>query len=115
MREMTNDELTLYEIIKNNKDASNYELVKKMYSTYGIILPDIPKSVPSIWTVERQIRLLKQTYPSILTNAKERQIKSDMEVKYKDMALDKNKPVKAQNEPVKVEQGTLGLFGESWW
>ena len=114
MREMTNDELTLYEIIKNNKDASNYELVKKMYSTYGIELPDIPKDLPSIWTIERQIRLLKQTYPNALTSQKERQIKAEKVSEYKDMALDKNKPMLPRNG-LKQEQVSLGLFGESWW
>lgn len=115
MREMTDDEKKLFEIIKSNTDASNYEIVREMYrKAYGIEMPYIPKELPSIWTIERQIRLLKQTYPSQLTNPKERQIKAEKETEYKDMALDKNKPYIAKNEL--NEQGTLGLFGEpSWW
>lgn len=113
MREMTDDEMALFEIIKNDTELSNYEIVRRLYSRrYGIELPKINGDLPSIWTIERQIRLLKQTYPSLLTNSKERQIKADMEVKYKDMATDQNKPIKPQTS----EQSSLGLFGENeWW
>lgn len=110
MREMTNDELALFDIIKSDTSLSNYEIVRKLYEKqYGLHLPKIGKDMPSIWTIERQIRLLKQTYPSILTDDKERAIKEEQVTKYKEMARDENKPVKPQQE-------SLGLFGENnWW
>lgn len=110
MRAMTKDETALYQIIKNNKTRNNWDLVRLFYqSQYGVELPDL-KNKPTIWTVERWIRLLKETYPHDLTTDQERQIKADQETKYKEMAKPDNRPVKAP------EQGSLGLFGEpSWW
>lgn len=109
MRAMTKEESKLYQIIKQNKNNSNWDIVRLFYKEqYNIELPDL-RNVPTVWTVERWIRLLKETYRSDLTTKEERDIKNDMQSKYKEMALPKNRPVKE-------EQGTLGLFGEpSWW
>ncbi len=119
MREMTKDEQVLYNILKNDPNCrkSNYEAVRKFYKeVYGIYLPIIPRDMPSIWTVERSIRTLKSTYPKELTDTKEREIKAEMVDRYKEMALDENKPVKPKEMAETVnEQGSLGLFGEPMW
>ena len=107
---MTNEEARLFNIIKSNKDKNNWDIVRSFYSQqYNIDLPEL-RGMPTIWTVESWIRLLKQTYPSELTSKEERQQKQEMESNYKEMAKPDNRPVKAP------EQGSLGLFGEpSWW
>lgn len=118
MRYMTDDELTMYQILRDDPACrrSNWEAVRSFYlKQYGISLPAL-RGLPTIWTVERMIRTLKSEYPNKLTDEKEREIKEEEVTKYKDMARDENKPVKPQNEPKKEEQGRLGVFGEpSWW
>lgn len=116
MREMTDKEQVMYDILKNNPKArkNNYEAVREWYrQVYGINLPSLEKCEEQYATVERWIRLLKSLYPSELTDDEERKLKADLEEQFKEKALDKNKPVK------KETQGTLGLFGENpfggWW
>ena len=114
MRPMTDDELTMFQILKRDKECrnNNYQAVRTFYKMqYGVDLPAL-KGLPTIWTIERLIRTLKSEYPSELTDSEERQIKNSQEDLYKERALDANKPIKQRVE----EQGTLGLFGEpSWW
>ena len=109
MREMTENEQLMFNIIKEHKDYSNYNLVREFYfQRYGINLPDL-KGFEEYGTVERWVRLLKSLYPSELTTPEEREARKDAEDKFKEMALDRNKPVKPD------EQLGLGLFGELWW
>ena len=118
MRRMTEDELTMFQILKNNKDCrnNNWEAVRRFYMTqYGINLPAL-RGVPTIWTIERMIRSLKEVYPNELTDQEERQIKEDMQSVYKEKALDRNKPMKPK---ATHEQIGLGLPGgdnlKEWW
>ena len=116
MQEMNDRELTMFNILKNNKKCrdNNWEAVREYYrQVYGIVLPDL-KNMETVWTVERLIRTLKSTYPSQLTDKEERQIKADMVDRYKEKALDENKPLLPPKEVVN-EQGQLGLFGEPMW
>ena len=108
MRTMDKDEQALFDIIKGDTSLNNYDVLRVFYEQeYGIKLPPISKELPNLWTTERKIRLLKQTYPSLLTNSEERDAKAEQETNYKDMARVDNRPVR---EP------TLGLFGENeWW
>ena len=114
MREMTDNELLMYNIIKEHKGYSNYNLVREFYfQRYGINLPDL-KGFEEYGTVERWVRLLKSLYPNELTDDDERQARQDAEDKYKEMALDRNKPIK----PEKHEQTSLLLGGSNlkeWW
>ena len=121
MREMTENEQLMFDIIKNHKGYSNYNLVREFYfERYGINLPDL-KGMEEYGTVERMVRLLKSLYPSELTDEEERKARHDAEDKFKEMALDRNKPIKPlkqdENEPSeKTEQLGLGIFGEiNWW
>lgn len=112
MREMSENEQLMYDIIKNHKEESNYNLVREFYfQRYGINLPDL-KGFEEYGTVERWIRLLKSLYPNDLTTPDERKARQDAEDKYKEMALDRNKPIKH-------EQTSLLIGGtndkERWW
>lgn len=116
MRKMTDEEVVMYNILKNDRVCrnNNYEAVRSFYlKVYGIQLPKIDHDMPSIWTIERMIRTLKSTYPSVLTDPEERQIKQQKVSEFKEKALDENKPIKPTEE--KQVQGNLGLFGETWW
>lgn len=114
MREISDKEMVMFNILKNNKKArnNNYEAVREWYmQVYGINLPSLEKCEEQYGTVERWIRLLKSLYPNELTDPEERQLKEDMEDSFKEKALDENKPY----IPNKQEQMGLGLFGEKWW
>jgi len=116
MQEMNDKELAMFNILKNNKKCrdNNWEAVREYYrQIYNISLPEL-KNLETVWTVERLIRTLKSTYPSQLTDKEERQIKAEMVGKYREMALDENKPVLPPKQAVS-EQGSLGLFGEPMW
>lgn len=95
MRRMNKDELALFEILKNNDRAkkNNYEAIKLFYlSEYNKSFPDL-SGLPSIFTIERYIRRLKQLYPKQLTSEEEREIKSNKELEYREYALDDNAPI----------------------
>ena len=117
MRQMNDDELTMFQILKNNRQArnSNWEAVREFYMRqYGINLPAL-KGLPTIWTIERMIRTLKEAYPRELTDAEERQIKRDMVDAYKEAALDKNKPVKPQKTHEQLGLLPGGENLKEWW
>lgn len=104
MKKMTEDELALYKIIKNNRSCrnSNWEATRAFYKIqYGVDLPDL-KGLPTPSSIDRTIRALKALYPKDLTDEEERKIKEDQISKFKEAALDKNKPVKDEQ---------IGL----WW
>ena len=115
MREMSENELLMFDIIKSHKDYSNYDLVREFYfQRYGINLPRISPELEQYGTIERWIRMLKALYPNELTTEDERRIKADMEDKFREMALDRNKPIK----PEKHEQTSLLMGGSNlkdWW
>jgi len=114
MRPMTEEEKTMFTILKNNPECrlSNEEALREFYLLmYGINIPKLD-GVMKIQTVLRMIRTLKSEYPKELTDPEERQIKADMQMIYKERALDRNKPIKPVKEPEKREQIGLGLFGE---
>ena len=114
MRPMTEEELTMFTILKNNPECrkNNEKALREFYLLmYGINLPELDGTM-KIQTVLRMIRTLKELYPAELTDKEERQIKADMEAIYKERALDRNKPIKPVKEPEKREQIGLGLFGE---
>lgn len=107
MREMNNDELALFDILKDNDKAknNNYEALRLFYKQqYDISLPDL-KGVPNLFTIERYIRKLKQLYPSQLTSPKEREIKLEKEIEFKEMVRDDNAPLLPDDE------GQIRL----WW
>lgn len=117
MREATDKEKVMYDILKNNKKCreNNYEAVREWYRrVYGINLPSLENCEEQYGTVERWIRALKALYPNELTDDTERQLKSDMESQFKENALDRNKPYIGKNE-----QMGLGLPGghnyKDWW
>lgn len=98
MKRMSDDELALYQIIKNNRSCrnSNWEATRAFYKIqYGVDLPDL-KGLPTPSSIDRTIRMLKSLYPKDLTDSEERKIKEDQITKYKEAALDKNKPVKEE-------------------
>ena len=111
---MTEEEQTMFTILKNNPECrlSNEEALREFYLLmYGINIPKLDGTM-KIQTVLRMIRTLKSEYPKELTDPEERQIKADMQMIYKERALDRNKPIKSVKEPEKREQIGLGLFGE---
>lgn len=111
MREMTNDELIMYNILKENQDArnSNYEAVRQFFlKRYSINLPILDDTL-SVFTVERMIRMLKSIYREC-TDDSSNKIKKEQEIKFKENALDDNKPLKPQllkSEEIKLD----GI----WW
>lgn len=108
MREMNNDELALFDILKNSDRAknSNYEALRLFYKKqYDITLPDL-SGMPSLFTIERYIRRLKQIYPSQLTTPREREIKLEKELEFKEMVRDDNTPLLPQDD-----DGQIRL----WW
>lgn len=117
MREITEKEMVMFNILKNNPKArnNNYEAVREWYrQVYGINLPSLNGCAEEYGTVERWIRQLKSLYPKELTDPNERQIKSEMESKFKEAALDKNKPIKRkENEQTSLLIGGSNL--KEWW
>ena len=113
MREMTKEELIMYNILKTNQSArdSNWEAVREFYwQRYLINLPKLENEM-NIWTVERMIRTLKSLYKEC-TDESSDAIKEVEVDKYKEMALDDNKPLKPELQ--KVEE--IKLQGEGiWW
>ena len=124
MREATEKEMVMYDILRTNKRCrdNNYEAVREWYRrVYGINLPSLENCEEQYGTVERWIRALKALYPDELTDGEERQLKADMEEQFKDKALDRNKPVIApeRRKNERQEQLGLGLLGgqnyKDWW
>lgn len=115
MREISEKENIMFDILKTNKRCrdNNYEAVREWYRrVYGINLPSLENCEEQYGTVERWIRLLKSEYPNELTDSEERQIKKEMEMEFKERALDKNKPIRH-------EQTSLLMGGNNerdrWW
>lgn len=106
MRDKTKNEQLMYDILTNNKDArmNNYEACRLFYKEFGIELPVI-KDMPSIWTVERYIRLLKANYKEC-NDDDSKSVKEDKITDYKEQFLGDN----AYLTPEKHEQTKLG-----WW
>lgn len=96
MQEMNNDQMILYKVLKESLKArnSNWEAVREFYwEAYGVNLP-LLENMPSIWTIERNIRQLKATYKDLRGSNETQQAKLEKVAQYKEMALDKNKPIR---------------------
>lgn len=103
MRKMNDDEKALMRILIESDKAkeNNYECIKMFYEQeYGVIFPNL-NGLPNFFTVERYIRKLKQLYPSKLTTAKEREIKANKELEFKEMIRDDNSPLLPNKEEQK--------------
>lgn len=119
MREMTDKEKVMFNILKNDPKAraSNYEAVRQWYKqVYNVNMPSLSECEEQYGTVERWVRGLKALYPHELGDDSERKIHSDLETKFKEEALDRNKPYISQKEM--HEQTSLLMGGDNykeWW
>ena len=104
MREMTTNERALYNILANNQVArnNNWEAVRMFYwQQYKVNLPDL-RELPTVWTIERSIRTLKETYREC-SDKYSRDLKKEKEDEFKEKALDKNKPAKTTPKEEQIE------------
>lgn len=109
MRQMSENEEVLYNILVNNKVArtNNWEAVRMFYwDRYKVNLPDL-KQLPTVWTIERSVRQLKELYKEC-NDSEAKKIHQEKEDEFKEKALVDNKPTK----PSQYKEEQIEL---KWW